>query len=190
MGLPFHYYEMSHWNHHKHNNNLQDFTSTWKIKGDLIFPKNAITYSLFWPFSSSTSLMEQIKIGKKEGYCTPHRMQLMGIELITNSIFFIFLGYISWIALLGYSVMIYIGWALIALHNYGQHLPQFYDTPKANSYTGAIYNWLFVNNGLHEEHHEEPFKSYWELTAQPQTEHSNIPNPHLFQALLKSKKQK
>lgn len=189
MGQPFHYYEMSHWNHHRHNNTLTDFTSTWKQKGNRIIPKNAIIYSLFWPFSSSIGLFDQINIGKNEGYCTPHRMRSMSIELVTNSIFFIILGYFSWIWLLGYFVTIYLGWVLIALHNYGQHLPQQYDTPKANSFPNAFYNWLFVNNGLHEEHHEEPSKSYWELTSQHKTEHSNISKPHILEAFLHSNNQ-
>lgn len=189
MGLPFHYYEMSHWNHHKHNNNLNDFTSTWREKGGRIIPKNVFIYAFFWPFSSSISLIEQIKTGKREGYCTSHRLMGMYIELFTNSLFFIFLGSYSWIALIGYFSMIYIGWALIAIHNFGQHLPQQYNAPKANSFPNACYNWLFVNNGLHEEHHEEPSKSYWELTSQPKTELSNISKPHIIEAFFHSNNQ-
>lgn len=184
MGLPFHYYAMSHWNHHKHNNDLDDFTSTWQRKREEIVPKNVILYTLFWPFASTISLKDQLKIGIKEGYCTPRFLSRMALELVSNSLFFIALGWLNWQWLIGYFVMVYLGWLLISLHNYGQHLPQTYASPKANSYFAGWYNAIFINNGLHEEHHEAPAKTYWELSASPQTDLSEIKKPHLIEALF------
>lgn len=184
MGLPFHYYLMSHWNHHKHNNSILDFTSTWKKQPSGIVPHNVVFYSLFWPFSSSISLPDQIKQGVKEGYCNKKVLKRMVLELITNAVFFAWLGWISWIWLAGYFFMVYVGWVLIALQNFGQHLPQVYGLPKANSFFNKTYNWIFVNNGLHEEHHEVPAKKYWELTPNPQNSLSEIAKPHLIEAFF------
>lgn len=111
----------------------------------------------------------------------------MRLELVSNSLVFIVLGYFSLKWLIGYFMMVYLGWVLIALHNYGQHLPIIYGTQKANSYLSGFYNWLFVNNGLHEEHHEEPSKSYWELQPNPKTPHSIIPKPHIMEAISPAK---
>ncbi len=189
MGLPFHYYLMSHWNHHKHNNGLDDFTTTWKAVDNQIVPKNVFIYALFWPFSSSKSLPLQIEQGRKEGYCTPRVQKRMLIELGALLVWVAFMALYAWPWLCGYYVMVYIGWMLIALQNYGQHLPQQYGAPKANTYLSRWYNWLFINNGLHEEHHEEPAKSYWELKPQAQTPHSVIAKPHLIEPFFHPKNQ-
>ena len=189
IGMPFHYYSMYHWNHHRQDNNLDDFTSTWENVNGEVVSKNVFFYAFFWPFSSSISLPNQIKQGVREGYCNPRTLSRMRLVLAFNSLVFIVVGYFSWKWLLGYFMMVYLGWVLIALHNYGQHLPIIYGTQKANSYLSGFYNWLFVNNGLHEEHHEEPSKSYWELQPNPKTPHSIIPKPHIIEAISPAKKQ-
>ena len=79
---------------------------------------------------------------------------------------------------LAYLSMVYIGWALIAMHNYGQHLPDVYGGTKGHSYYGRLYNLLTVYNGLHYEHHHRPSVKDWHLRTP--VAHAEIEHPHLL----------
>ena len=73
-----------------------------------------------------------------------------------------------------YLVYVYFGWALIALHNYGQHPPH----PGAvRSLHGRWYNRLTANNGLHAEHHAHPATPIPALVADPTARQTTWPHP-------------
>ena len=59
--LPFHFYKMQHFNHHRYNNLLNDFTSTWKKNDSGPARRSFISYSFFWVFRS-TSFKEVKKL--------------------------------------------------------------------------------------------------------------------------------
>ncbi len=93
-------------------------------------------------------------------------------EGFVNLAFIVGLFYMDWRYAVLFGIMFYLGWSMIALHNYGQHLP----TEKhqiAYSYYGKYYNWLFMNNGLHYEHHIHPGARYWDLKVDRQPERTN-----------------
>ena len=88
------------------------------------------------------------------------------------------LGLLSWKFAVLYAVMVYVGWALVSVHNYGQHPPH---TPAAiPSFSSRWYNRLFFNNGLHYEHHAEQSRPWHELEADsraPQIHQSHLLSP-------------
>ena len=105
---------------------------------------------------------------EKDGYFTQEDNQKMRRESLINLLVFVALFMIDWRYGLVFGTMFYLGWSLIALHNYGQHLP----TKKhfvAYSYYGGLYNFLFMNNGLHYEHHIYPGQNYWELQEEKES---------------------
>ena len=188
IGIPFHYYQLSHWNHHRHNNSIEDFTSTWTSVNGTIIPKSFLRILLFWPFAGSIRISEQIKIGKKEGYFTTKNHSRLKFELILNLIFISTLFIINIYVGYYYLCIFYVGWSMIAIHNYGQHLPEKYGVLLANSYYDNLYNNLFYNNGLYYEHHQKPELKYWELKSENK---GKISHPHLlegFYFLFKPKK--
>ena len=189
IGIPFHYYSMSHWNHHRHNNEIQDFTSTWrKDKNGSLAPKSFWLYVLFWPFMSNTGLLEQFSTSKVEGYNSRRNEIFVLIEVIMNVFFYWLLIEVSWWVFAAYIIMVYVGWCFISAHNFGQHIPENYGAYKGYSYYAGWYNRIFVNNGLHEEHHVTPHVTYWNLKTNEKG--AEVNQPHLLVGLLHKNAQK
>jgi fatty acid desaturase len=189
LGLPFHYYEMSHWNHHRYNNSLDDFTTTWrKNKLGQIVPKPFFIYILFWLVVPPGELNKQFETAIQEGYCSKGKQQLSSLEFVFNMLLWGLLAYLSVFLLLGYLVMIYIAWVLISAQNYGQHMPDLYQKFKGYSFYARWYNFIFVNNGLHKEHHDQPELSYWQLSDKKTD--GAVDQPHLLAGLFLNKKRK
>jgi fatty acid desaturase len=181
LGVPFHYYQMLHWNHHKYDNALGDFTSTWKQVDGVPVPKNFLFYGLLWPLNGNVRGRRQFEIARREGYLKPRHGRAMGQEMLLVAGIYGALLYLSIPIASAYLGMVYAGWALIAMHNYGQHLPEVYGETKGNSYYNAIYNRLTLQNGLHYEHHHRPSVKYWDLTGPPRSE---IAHPHLVEGFF------
>lgn len=184
MGIPFKNYQMGHLSHHKYNNNLGDFTSTWKGKPQHPKAKNPILYSFFWFLNIRQAQANKLQ-AKKEGYLHPKAIQEQRMESLFLVILIIGFFYWSLAAGVIYLISIYLGWSLIALHNYGQHPPLKYGNPKGYSFYHTWYNLIFINNGWHEEHHENPSLSYWDLKAY---KNKGLKLPHLLEGLLPSLK--
>ena len=175
IGLPFHYYQMLHINHHVYDNRPGDFTSTWKALGDRIVQRNAVAYSLLWPFRGRAR--HQVRAALAEGYIAkghPGKMRRQGIAVLT---FVALLAWLDWRYVILYYGIFYVGWSLISLHNYGQHLPHQSRLELGNSFYSGVYNWIFVNNGLHYEHHRDPQVPYWDLLDR-RDENRNNEWPH------------
>jgi beta-carotene hydroxylase len=175
LGLPFHFYKMQHYNHHRYDNRIGDLTSTWKMAGGKIVPKNFFGYCFFWFIKGSSK--KGIRLSLANGDLTQHGFTLLRLELVMLALFYGLLAWINpWVAL-AYLLQVYVGWSLIAITNYGQHLPVSYDQPVAYSFANRVYNRLFFNNGLHLEHHEKPWLDYDQLEPSGR---SAIRLPHLL----------
>jgi fatty acid desaturase len=181
LGIPFHYYQMLHWNHHKYDNALGDFTSTWKLVDGHPVPKRFLTYALLWPFSGNVRSRDQLRIAEAEGYFKPrHRRALRQEALLLLAVY----GGLVWLSpvfALAYAATVYAGWCFVTMHNYGQHLPERYGEVRGNSYYNPLYNRLTVYNGLHNEHHVRPGLRYWELSGPAAGE---IRHPHLLEGFF------
>jgi fatty acid desaturase len=184
LGLPFNFYRIQHFNHHRYNNLIGDSTSTWKKKNDQIYPKNFFIYSFLWMFTPPNSRM--FAEATEKGDLTKKQFLKMRLELLIIILTYGFLIWIIPIAAAAYLVVFYLGWSFIAITNYGQHLPLKYNETIAYSYDKPFYNNLFFNNGLHFEHHENPSLNYSSLKS-----HSKfrIRLPHLLIHILSRKTQ-
>jgi fatty acid desaturase len=177
-GLPFHFYYLLHTNHHVYDNEVEDFTTTIKRNNGNIIAKNIFTYSLFW-FRGSRKPIQMMKSGIKENYFTEDMRAKTKIELLVILLFEVLLGVYCWKLLLLYFALVYFGWMFISLHNYGQHLPNKTGIDIGNSFYNKLYNYIFVNNGLHYEHHKFPREVYWKLKHE-KDKNMNNKLPHLL----------
>jgi len=164
MGVSFQAYRIGHFNHHRYNNGIEDFTSTWKQQGESYAPRNLLFYCLSWPraYLQFPALVKKAMIDS-DADSTALLRCLIESGLLTGVIIFLFY-YDSTVALL-YLALVYFGWALISLHNYGQHIPVGYGAFPATSYAAGWYNRLLFKNGLHYEHHLNPAVPIAELAV-------------------------
>lgn len=158
LGLPYTFYKMQHFNHHRYNNQLGDFTSTWTESNGKLVPKNLLKYILFWWIPTQTNIFKR---AEEDGDLKPGDKMKMGVQLIFILCIYLGLYFINPLYTILYLVMFYTGWSLVALTNFGQHLPIAYG--ESYSYLNAFYNVIFFNNGLHHEHHKKPNLNYNEL---------------------------
>lgn len=182
LALPFSFYRMQHFNHHRYDNRIGDITSTWEKKNETIVARSFFNYSFFWFLKGSAK--KAIETALRDGDINKKEKQKIQIQFLIILVVFIFLIVLNpWFGL-AYASMFYIGWSLVAITNYGQHLPLKYDSTAAYSYHNSMYNFLFFKNGLHLEHHLEPHLNYHELTSKNQ---SKIKWPHLITAFFRNK---
>lgn len=177
-GIPFNFYYLLHTNHHVYNNEIQDFTTTINREDEKIKAKNILAYGLFW-FKANRKPVEMMELGISEGYFSKERRDKSKIELLFILAFEIALAVVNWKLLFLYFVLVYFGWMFISLHNYGQHLPSKEGIDIGNSYYKKGYNFIFVNNGLHYEHHKFPLAKYWNLKEEKDKNRNNK-MPHVL----------
>jgi fatty acid desaturase len=180
LALPFHFYKMQHFNHHRYNNLINDFTSTWKKEGAEIKSRNFIDYSFFWIFRR-LSFKKMKALALNDGDFKIEWISKIRIELLFIFCTYSILVLINPFFIIYYICMFYIGWSFIAMHNFGQHLPIRYGDTLAYSFYNKFYNFIFFNNGLHYEHHNNPQKDYWELKSENALQNKL---PHLIDGFL------
>lgn len=179
IGLPFNFYRMQHFNHHRYDNALGDFTSTWKQRRGKIVPQSFIGYCFFWFIGGSVT--NAIKRAREDEDLPENRRILLQAETLLIVLFYGVLLLLNPILALAYLIMFYLGWSMIAITNYGQHLPLKYGKPIAYSYRNKLYNSLFFNNGLHLEHHKHPGVDYLDLKPEKD---AKIKAPHMLAGLM------
>lgn len=164
IGIPYNHYQIQHFLHHRFDNELEDPTTTWQLMDDALVPKSLWKYSFLW-FANS-SYREKFDLGaKKYGYLKSDIKKKMLGDLLINIIVLIACFYTSITVGLYYLLLIYLGWAVVSIINYGQHLPEHIDGKriKGYSYYKAWYNCLLVHNGKHYEHHQQAGIPYWDI---------------------------
>jgi fatty acid desaturase len=160
LGVPFEGYRLHHQNHHRFENGLEDWSTTRAARGPIL-------YALGWP--------SQLLRGWRSFRGDPTLPKTLRLQQILLLLWAIALGVLAWKALLLWLAMVYLGWALIALHNYGQHPPR----GETTSLASPVYNALTCNNGLHAEHHRAPGVPWNRLVAS----HPSIRFPPMLAAL-------
>lgn len=162
LGLPQILYKYHHLNHHRHNNSMEDPSSTY------LFGKNNqqehwVSYSAFSLLRDGTQKAWAQTLQKKEGH-------LLALEIAAVVVFWGSLLMISWkFFLLAYAPLFYAGWFLAHLENYFEHYKAQAPSDRfgnAVSFYGPLYNKLMFNEGYHQEHHISP-QEHW--TKRPDT---------------------
>jgi fatty acid desaturase len=182
-GLPFDGYRLHHYNHHQFNNQINDYSSTWKITASGYKPYNLGFYAFGWLLfleKARKHIQKQIKNGElPDLYRARLQFQRIGILLL-----YIALLSISKTAFLLYFFHIYFGWVLISIHNYGQHPPVASLRYQPTTFAGLTFNSFFFKNGLHWEHHKEPSKPWADLEISASSPRIQV--PHLIEPLLQT----
>ena len=175
LGLPFDGYRVHHFNHHTYANDLKDFSSTWYLQNGVKKPFPPCRYSFGWLRQLSASIIEPQPFDEKMGDVTSIKERIFA-QKVALFLFCIALAFIGLKAFIYYFLLVYLGWAFSALHNYGQHPPL--EEEVICTYASKRYNSLFFNNGLHLEHHNKPWLSWNELVLESKS--NLIRYPHLI----------
>jgi fatty acid desaturase len=177
MGLPFEGYRWHHMNHHRWNNRLEDYSTTWRETAFGPRPWPLLRYVLEWPrqLARSAAAMRAAAAGGQLSLTAQRAVRAQKHVLL---VFLVSLVLLAPRIALAYLALVYVGWALIALQNYGQHPPRAYGAETATSYHASLYNRLLFRNGLHAEHHEQPQLPWHLLEARAEVP---IRRPHLLQ---------
>lgn len=163
LGLPQILYKYHHLNHHRHNNSMEDPSSTY------LFGKNNqqehwVPYSAFSLLRDGTQKAWAQTLQKKEG-------QLLATEIVAVVIFWAALVMINWrFFVFAYTPLFYCGWFLAHVENYFEHYKAKAPSDRfgnAVSYYPDWYNALMFNEGYHQEHHISP-QDHW--TKRPETQ--------------------
>jgi fatty acid desaturase len=162
-GIPFDGYRWHHYTHHRFNNGLEDYSTTWKISAEgKLVSRNWFGYSVGWPvqlLKGRADLIKQLRNSSAPVWI----QQRIQREKVFLAAVYLLVFIFNWRLGLLYLALTYLGWALVTLHNYGQHLPVKSEGAYATSFQSRWYNLLFCNNGIHFEHHAEPGVIWYQL---------------------------
>jgi fatty acid desaturase len=192
MGMPQTIYNSEHINHHMYTNDRwkddnppRDGTSTFYYGKDNQ-EENWFTYTFL--AYSRISLKSQTKCAYK------YSRNLVYVELLAIAIFFAWLLFSSPIAFLTFVIPAhYLGTCIASLENYVEHYSCDPENEKANSVSvyDRFYNFVWFNNGYHQEHHCEP-KTHWTKIAElrssmlPEDERIIVKGLHIMNLFTKS----
>jgi fatty acid desaturase len=190
MLTPVLHYRYIHFNHHQYGNDkrdiqgqTQDLSSTFAYgKNDQ--SENALSYSTLALFRDDFSA--SFRQAKMRNEISQLRLEVISCVLAA-------VGYLclSWKFFIFFQLPVfYVGWCLTYLSNYYEHFGANPDSRYANStsYYGKIYNFLFCNEGYHQEHHLRP-QIHWsrrpEICAElhdelDRADRITLKFPHLF----------
>src|SRR6266849_8752305 len=162
--IPQTVYYLYHMNHHWGDNDAKgpdgttrDWGSTYR-HGRGNQPEAFWSYCLvgFFRFELGPCFRMILRFGSRHVVLLLAESLVLGAFwlglLLTNWRYFIYF----------YLPSYYLGWVLIYAHTYLLHYgaqPGNYFANSVSSYH-RLYNWLFFNNGFHQEHHWDP-KAHW-----------------------------
>lgn len=162
LGLPQILYKYHHLNHHRHNNSLEDPSSTY-LFGKNNLQEHWIPYSAFSLLRDGTKKAWAQTLHKKEGH-------LLLTEILAVIVFWTALAAINWRFLVfAYIPLFYCGWFLAHVENYFEHYKAKAPSDRfgnAVSFYPDWYNRIMFNEGFHQEHHISP-QDHW--TKRPET---------------------
>lgn len=159
LGIPQSLYREHHMNHHRYNNDpVKDDSSTFKY-GKEGREENVWTYSFIGVFRSNlTGLYGR---AKKHG-------PLVGIELICVLLFLVLLLELNpLLFFIFYLPTWYLGQVFALMENYAEHHGAMLHDRKRDSVScyNKIYNFLWFNNGFHQEHHYRPMVHWTQMES-------------------------
>lgn len=177
MGLPLDGYRWHHLNHHRHENALEDYSTTWQPGPSGPVPQAWWSYALGWPRQlrrSADDMRERDAAGTlPAGLAARVRRQKRFLQALFGIMLF---GH--WPVALAWLATVYSAWVLVSVHNFGQHPPVAYGRAVSTSYRGRFYNRIFCANGLHHEHHRDPALPWDRLV--PAADAPRVGRPHLL----------
>jgi fatty acid desaturase len=169
LGIPHVFYHHYHLNHHFGDNDrkgpngtTKDWSSIYRHSSNDHDPEPFWRYVLlgYWRVEVGPLLRVVWRHGWKE-------MAQAGVETVVLVVFWVGMAwydwrFFAWIYLPSY----YLGWMASYAEGYLEHYGAKPGNPFANSVSSyhRLYNWLWFNNGYHQEHHWDP---KWHWTRMP-----------------------
>jgi fatty acid desaturase len=170
LGVPHVFYHHYHLNHHFGDNDrkglngtTKDWSSIYRHSSSDLDPEPFWRYVLlgFWRVEMGPLLRVVWRHGWKE-------MAQAAVETVVLVVFWVGMAwydwrFFAWIYLPSY----YLGWMASYAEGYLEHYGAKPGNPFANSVSSyhRLYNWLWYNNGYHQEHHWDP-KWHWTRMAE------------------------
>lgn len=160
LGLPQTLYKYHHLNHHQFNNDVpdpeskttQDRSSTFRHGRMPGREENILSYSLLGPFRTNLHALYVTARSK-------NRAAIVWVESAAMLAFTVGLTIVNpWYVLLFVTPVWFLGQAAALAENYLEHhhaVPGNRLTDSVSCYN-ALYNWIWFNNGYHQEHHYRP----------------------------------
>jgi len=178
LGVPSSFYTAHHMNHHQYGNGDGDSSSL------LANGKNG-KEEAFWRYS----LLSPLRTDFAFLYKLAKRLGLKN-AVIAESAFFLavcFLGLASCTKFFLFFAVptLYLGQVLASAENFLEHARSPSADNRRNSVScyGRFYNWIWLNNGYHQEHHFRP-KLHWsqlpEITKLLPADRNTYPGSHWF----------
>ncbi len=173
LGVSQTLYREHHMHHHKYNNDRQDpatgttldRTSTWRYSKSPDHEENIFSYAFIGFFKQD--FMFFVNSAKKKN--THSQVYL---ETTLWLLFVTLLAFINWRGtLFVFLPAWYLGQCAALFENYLEHhgsIPGNRQTDSVSCY-GTFYNWLWFNNGYHQEHHYRP-QIHWTKIPNVQAE--------------------
>jgi fatty acid desaturase len=164
IGIPQTIYHHYHLNHHFGDNDApgadgttKDWGSTYR-HGKNGKPEPLWSYCLigFFRFEVGPCFRMILRNGHKH-------VLLLVAESLALAVYWLVMLVVDWRYFVFFYVpSYYLGWVLVYAHTYFLH----YGAEPGNLYANSVssyhrpYNWIFFNNGYHQEHHWDP-KAHW-----------------------------
>jgi fatty acid desaturase len=163
LGVPQSLYKVHHMNHHKYCNDLPgadgwtlDRSSTYRFSRSSGRPEGILRYSLLSPLRAELTWLFQE--ARKFG-----AWHLVLGETLALALFWLGLVSLNWKGFIFYYLPVwYLGQVAAYAENYFEHdgsIPGNRKTDSVSCYN-PFYNWLWFNNGYHQEHHFRP-QTHW-----------------------------
>lgn len=161
LGMPQTLYRFHHLNHHKYNSDYRDettgqtkdYSSLYRFSRKPDSAENIWTYSLLGPFRIDFGVLYGTAKERGEAW-------LVHAETIALVVFYGALIYWNWQAFAIFLVpTLFLGQAAALAENYLEHKgadPGSRLTDSVSCYS-AFYNFIWFNNGYHQEHHYRPY---------------------------------
>jgi fatty acid desaturase len=192
LGMPQTLYRFHHLNHHKYNSDYQDpetgetrdYSSIYRFSRSSGQAEGVWTYSLLGPFR--VDLGQLFAIAKQRGLGW-----LVILETLALLGFYAALAWMNWQVFLAFLVpVLFAGQAAAFAQNYLEHKgadPGSRLTDSVSCYS-PLYNFLWFNNGYHQEHHYRPYVHWTQIRKikskmLPESERRVVRGSHLANLL-------
>ena len=189
LGLPQTLYKYHHLNHHQFNNDLKDpvtnttrdRSSTYRFSRHPDREEHIASYSTLGPFRTELGSLYAAARAK-------NRSGLVWLEAAAMLAFSGTLAYLHPMFFLKFVIPVwFLGQVAALAENYLEHhyaIPGNRGTDSVSCYN-RLYNWLWFNNGYHQEHHCKPTVHWTQVPALrqemlPETQRRVVRGAHWF----------
>jgi fatty acid desaturase len=193
LGVPHVLYHHYHMNHHFGDNDAQGPDGSTKDWSSIYRYGNTGRAESFWKYIFISffrvEVMPVVRVAARH-----HDLPQLAVECVALAAFWAVMAVVDWrYFVIFYLPSYYLGWVLSYAEGYLEH----YRAQPGNQYANSVssynrlYNFLWFNNGYHQEHHWDP-KMHWtrmrqlhdQIKPQLAANHTRILRGPHFTALL------